>query len=261
MVKKKRNKNIIWLYPLTVLILLSVFFSGVYLQTFFPIIKIQEQEFETTQVEEYLTGENIAYINVPAVNQEGEGVSTRLVVKAEEGTGKTLVDINSLLYWVDTQNSIRMAKLVAKNYTGYSLDNYDLTFSVDANASLIGGESAGVALSLATIAAIQNLELKKDVMITGTINHDGSIGPVGGVLQKAKAAKDVGSTLFLVPLLQSSEIIYETYEHCETFGLMEWCTIEKIPTQVDINSEVGIEIVEVRNIEEALAYFIEEQTI
>tara|TARA_Y100000310_G_scaffold335277_1_gene416880 strand:+ start:403 stop:1185 length:783 start_codon:yes stop_codon:yes gene_type:complete len=260
MARKKRKKNIFWIYPLSILVLLSVFFSGIYVQTFFPVVKFQE-EFETVQVEEVFLGENIAYVNVPAINQEGDGVSTKLIVKAEEGTGKTLVDINSLLYWVDTQNSIRMAKVVAKNYTGYNLNNYDLTFSVDANASLIGGESAGAALSLATIAAIQNLELKDSVMITGTINHDGSIGPIGGILEKAKAAKDVGSTLFLVPLLQSTEITYETNEHCETFGLMEWCTVEKIPVQVDINSEVGIDVVEVGNIKEALEYFVEEQTI
>jgi len=258
MAKKKRKDNSLMYLSISIMSLL-VFFSGIYIQNYFNVLP--EQNFETTQVEEFLVGENVAYVNVPAVNQEGDGVSTRLIVKAEEGTGKTLVDIDSLLYWVDTQNSIRMAKLVAKNYTGKSLDNYDLTFSVDANASLIGGESAGAALSLATIAAIQNLELKDDVTITGTINHDGSIGPIGGILEKARAAKDVGTNIFLVPLLQSKEITYESREHCETFGLMEWCTIEKIPMEIDIRAEVDIEIVEVGNIQEALTYFVEEQTI
>jgi len=256
--KKSKKKNNYWIYPLAILSLLIFFFSGIFFQTFFPIFQSQESGFETIQIEEPFIGENIAYVNVPAVNQEGRGVSTSLIVKAEEGNGKTLVDINSLLYWVDTQNSIRMAKIVAENYTGQDLDKYDLTFSVDANASLIGGESAGAALSLATIAAIQNLNLKKNIMITGTINHDGSIGPIGGVLEKAKAAKDSGSETFLVPLLQSREIAYETREHCEMFGLMEWCTVEKIPVQIDINSEVGINIIEVGNIRGALEYFLEE---
>ena len=136
-----------------------------------------------------------------------------------------------------------------------------LICSIDANASLIGGESAGAALSLATIAAIQDLKFKDDVMITGSINHDGSIGPIGGVLEKAKAAKATGTKTFLVPLLQSKEITYETTEHCETFGLMEWCTIEKIPIQVDLNSELNITIIEVGSIKEAMVYFVEEQTI
>ena len=93
-------------------------------------------------------------------------------------------------------------------------------------------------------------------MITGTVNHDGSIGPIGGVLEKAKAAKQVGAIKFIVPLLQGNEIVYETVEHCETFGIMEWCSTERIPKQVDIANESGLEIIEVGSIEEALTYFI-----
>lgn len=257
MVRKKRKKNVPIKFIIGVVIIVTTFFSGVYFEKYDLITKSGSSNVEI-QVEEVIVEENIAYVNVPAVNIDGEGVSTKLIVKAEEGTGKTLVDIDSLLYWVDTQNSIRMAKLFAKNYTGKSLENYDLTFSVDANASLIGGESAGAALSLATIAAIQNLNFRENIMISGTINHDGSIGPIGGIFEKAKAARDVGSNIFLVPLLQSREINYEIREHCETFGLMEWCTIEKIPVQVDLNSELGIEVIEVGSIHEALGYFIEE---
>ena len=42
---------------------------------------------------------------------------------------------------------------------------------------------------------------------------------------------------------------------------MEWCTIEKIPIQVDLNSELNITIIEVGSIKEAMVYFVEEQTI
>ena len=92
-------------------------------------------------------------------------------------------------------------------------------------------------------------------MITGTINHDGSIGPIGGILEKAKAAGDIDASLFLVPLLQAQEIVYEESEHCEKFGFMEWCSIERIPKQIDISQEAGIEVKEVGSIQEALDYF------
>lgn len=212
-------------------------------------IQIEEEEFNIEP--------GVVYINVPAVDNNGKGVSTRLGVKIEEGTGKTLVDIDSLLYWVDTQNSIRMAKLVAENVTGIDPSKIDITYMIDANASLIGGESAGSALAVATIAVLKGNKLKNDVMITGTINHDGSIGPIGGILEKAKAAKEAGVTTLLVPLLQSREITYEEKEHCEKFGLLEWCTIERIPVQVDIEKESGINVVEVGSIKDALPYFIE----
>lgn len=255
-VSKKDDGNSIF-YGLILIMLLVGLVAGMYAEYFFDLVSNDnsyvQEETKTTNFE---IEEGTAYIGVPAVSNTGEGVSTLLAVKAEPGTGKTLVDIDSLLFWVDTQNSIRMAKKVAENITNLSTDNYDLTFSVVANASLIGGESAGAALALASIAALTGDKLRDDVMITGTVNHDGSIGPIGGVLEKATAAKQANIKIFLVPLLQSNEITYDENEHCEKFGLMEWCTTERIPKQVNIGDELDIEVVEVGTIKEAYSYFV-----
>ena len=186
--KKRQRRKLQQKLKLTsslLLILLFGIFIGVIGQSMFwanePISSEQAEN-------EILLEDNVGFIRVPAINSNGTGISTELIVKLEQGSGRTLVDIDNLLFWADTQNSIRMAKLVSENITGVNLDNYDLTFSINANASLIGGESAGAALTLASIAAIQNIILNKSVMITGTVNHDGSIGPIGGGLEKAKAA-------------------------------------------------------------------------
>lgn len=146
---------------------------------------------------------------------------------------------------------------MAANVTGIDLNKYDLVYDVDAEASLIGGPSAGAAITLATISALEEKPLKYDVMITGSINHDGSIGPVGEITAKAQAAKDNGAVLFLVPLLQSNEITYETRKHCEKFGFAEFCNIEQIPVKIDVAEQVAIQIKEVENIQEALTYFYE----
>ena len=256
MVRKKKvkpKKNYTASIVVISFILGAVFTFGLY--EFMIKEKVGITSVNTDNLEEYEGGERVAYVNVPALNREGNGVTTTLVVKVKDGTGKTLVDINSLLFWIDTQNSIRMAKLVAENYTGIDLDGVDLVYSVNANASLIGGESAGAALTIATIAALQDLDVNQNIAITGTINHDGTIGPVGGVLEKAKAAGDVGVDKFLVPLLQSSEITYEEHEHCEKFGLLEWCSVERIPKKVDIQAEAGVSVVEVETIGEAIDHF------
>ncbi|MCS7134541.1 MAG: hypothetical protein NZ889_01635, partial [Candidatus Pacearchaeota archaeon] len=204
-----------------------------------------------------LVGENTVKMYLPAVDSKGEGVITVLFVEAKEGKGRTLVDIDNLLFWADTQHSIRVAKKVAKEITGINLSHYDIIYNIHANASIIGGESAGAALTVATIAALQNKTLREDVMITGTVNHDGSIGPVSGILAKAKAAKKNKANLFLVPLLQSREIIYETKRHCEKIGPAEFCTIEQIPKRINISEEANITVVEVGSVREALDYFLQ----
>src|SRR3989344_296068 len=199
---------------------------------------------------------NYVDIKLPAVNKDSKGVITNLEVRAIKGNGKTLVDIDNLLFWADTQNSIRMAKEVASEVTNMNLNDVDLYFGVEAgDAQIISGPSAGAALAIATIAAVEGKTLNDKVMITGTVNHDGTIGPVGEIAEKAKAAKEAGAEIFLVPLLQSQEVIYERTEHCQKFGRSQFCTIEQIPKKVNVESQSGIKVVEVQNIKEALEYF------
>lgn len=199
---------------------------------------------------------SLASIIVPAVDQSGKGVATNLTVQVVPGSGKALVNIDKLLFWVDTQNSIRTARSVAENVLGVNISYYDLVFTIEANATVIEGPSAGAALTVATIAALGNKSINQDVMMTGTINHDGTIGPVGEILVKANAAKDVGAKMFLVPVSQSTVVTYELRRHCEIIGWTEICTTETIPKKVDVANETGIDIVEVANIEEALEYII-----
>jgi uncharacterized protein len=192
---------------------------------------------------------------LPAVTEEGEGVLTKLDVEAKKGTGNTLVSIDNLLFFADTQQSIRIARLVAQDTSGIDLKNYDIIYSIDANASLIGGPSAGAALTLATIAAISGKKPRENVIITGTINRDGSIGPVSGILEKANASRRNGAEILLVPLLASRDVIYETSENCETFGQSKICTTETKPKKIDVANETGMKIIEVENITEAMGYF------
>lgn len=198
-----------------------------------------------------------AAIKVPAVDNEGNGVVTWLTVDVIPGEGRTLVNINQLLFWVDTQYSIQTAKWVAENYTKMNLSNVDIVYAIDTEASLVEGPSAGAALTVATVAALRNQTLDERVMITGTIKPDGTIGPVGGIIEKAKASKDVGATTFLVPEGQSVEISYNKERECEKIGPILYCTTDYVPEYTNVEDEVDIEIEEVSTLGEALKYFLE----
>jgi len=195
-------------------------------------------------------------LKIPAVDNQGNGVVTTLKVETKPGEGRVLVNINQLLFWIDTQDSIRTAKEVAENVTGIDTSNVDIIYEIETNASIIEGPSAGAAMTIATIAALENKTINQSVMMTGTINHDGTIGPVGGIVAKAKASKDVGATLFLVPLGQAVQTYYKPEEYCKKFGPITYCTTEYKPERIDVAKEVGIQVKEVANIQEALKYFL-----
>ena len=197
-----------------------------------------------------------ATIKVPAVDNEGKGVVTMLKVDVMPGEGRILVNINQLLFWVDTQYSIQSAKMVAQNVTGMDLTSLDIVYTIETNASLIEGPSAGAALTVATVAVLENKTINDSVMITGTISRSGLIGPVGGVIAKAKAAKDIGAKLFLVPSGQATQTYYEPKRSCRQIGPVTYCTTNYVEKRIDVAKDVGIEVKEVSNINEALKYFL-----
>jgi uncharacterized protein len=198
----------------------------------------------------------ISTIKLPAVDEEGNGLTTLLHVQLSPGSGRVLANIDRLLFWTDTQNSIRTARKVAADITGVNLSNYDIIYTVETNATSVEGPSAGSALTIATIAAIKGAKINDSVMITGTVNHDGTIGPVGNIMPKAVAAKSAGASLLLVPLMHSSQITYTTKKYCEDIGISKICTTEQVPDTISISDEAGINIIEVNTIEEALGYFL-----
>lgn len=229
-------------------------------QTYAEQTEVEQTEFLLNTTSEAGGSEGLwgsAAIKVPAVDEEGKGIVTWLTVDVVPGKGRTLTDINQLLFWVDTQYSIQTAKTVAENYTNKDLSKVDIIYAIETDADVVEGPSAGAALTVATVAALLNKTVDQNVMITGSIRPDGSIGAVGGIIEKAKAAKDVGATLFLVPEGQSGQVYYKQERKCEQIGPVTYCTTNYIPVETDVEKEVGIDIEEVSTINDALKYFLE----
>jgi predicted S18 family serine protease len=201
---------------------------------------------------------SFASIVIPAVDEEGNGITTTLFVQVMEGDGRILVNIDKLIFWTDTQNSIRISTKVASNITKHELSKYDIIYTMFANSSSVEGPSAGAAIAIATIAALEHKKINQKVFITGGLEEDGRITPVGEIMTKAKVVKEMGGELFLVPPNQSQTIIYETKKYCEKKGYMEICMSEIVPKKINISDEVGIKIIEVSHIKEAMQYFFSE---
>ena len=85
----------------------------------------------------------------------------------------------------------------------------ELPFELDIDTGLIGGPSAGLAFTLTLVDELTPGELTGGgrVAVTGTIGLDGSVGPIGGLRQKASAVAQSGVDVFLVPLSQGEEDI------------------------------------------------------
>ncbi|MEA3198951.1 MAG: uncharacterized protein QOE90_379 [Thermoplasmata archaeon] len=137
-----------------------------------------------------------------AVADTGNGfvgsTATITIRTADNGSGHIFLDTFPLTA-VDMQGSARLAARVASQVTGVALASHDFFFTIRSASEQIGGPSAGADMTVGTIAALNGWKVRPDVLMTGTIEPDGSVGPVGGIPEKAAAAAQAGVTTFLFP--------------------------------------------------------------
>lgn len=88
-----------------------------------------------------------------------------------------------------------------------TIHEWDFPVDVTIDTARVSGPSAGLAFALAIIDELSPGDLTggQKVAVTGSIEADGRVGPVGGVAQKAVAARRNGATLMLVPAGEGKE--------------------------------------------------------
>ena len=100
-----------------------------------------------------------------------------------------------------------VAVLIASMLTGTDPTAYEFDFT---NQGYIDGPSAGGLMTVAVLAALRGDTPRPDATMTGTINPDGTIGPVGGIPHKMQGAARLGKKLVLVPLGQHFDLDLNT---------------------------------------------------
>ena len=80
-------------------------------------------------------------------------------------------------------------------------ERFDFPFEIDIKTGNVGGPSAGLMMALNVYNNLIPEDITNSMVVagTGTIEIDGSVGPVGGIKQKIIAAKRAGAELILVP--------------------------------------------------------------
>jgi PDZ domain-containing protein len=81
-------------------------------------------------------------------------------------------------------------------------------FGITISLERIGGPSAGLMFTLGIIdLSGQDLTGGQFIAGTGTIDPDGNVGPIGGILLKMIAAREAGARVFLVPADNCAEAL------------------------------------------------------
>ncbi len=129
-------------------------------------------------------------------NKQGTVVDLNLDII--DGSGRVFIETYPLSQ-IDTQISLRIGKTIACKISENYCLNKDFIYSLQTNSPIVAGPSAGAAITLLTIASLENKKIDSYTVITGTINSGGVVGVVGGAREKIKAAVDAGLKRILIP--------------------------------------------------------------
>ena len=90
--------------------------------------------------------------------------------------------------------------------SGDFLAHQDLHVHVPAGAIPKDGPSAGVTMATAILSAARNTPVRRDVAMTGEITLSGLVLPVGGIREKALAARRSGIKTLILPALNEPDL-------------------------------------------------------
>jgi ATP-dependent Lon protease len=107
------------------------------------------------------------------------------------------------------------------------LNNHDLHIHVPAGAIPKDGPSAGVTMATAIVSALKNQTIKEDVAMTGEITLSGLVLPVGGIREKALAARRHGIKTFILPALNAPDLTELPAEVRSTMQFVPVSTLEE----------------------------------
>jgi len=135
------------------------------------------------------TGERVGQVNGLTVIEGGDypfGMPVRITAKTHlSDTG--VIDIqreSNMSGKIFTKAVLIISNYLSAKYTTKHPLSFAATVSFEQTYSTIEGDSASVAETLSIISAISRVPLKQSLAITGSINQNGEVQPVGGIPYK-----------------------------------------------------------------------------
>jgi ATP-dependent Lon protease len=108
------------------------------------------------------------------------------------------------------------------------LDKSDLHVHVPAGAIPKDGPSAGVTMATAIVSALRNQPVRADVAMTGEITLSGLVLPVGGIREKALAARRYGIKELILPARNEPDLAELPAEVRESMHFVPVTTLEEV---------------------------------
>ena len=113
---------------------------------------------------------------------------------------------------------------VIKKYTMTNLSDSDIHLQYIGTYDGVEGDSASITMATVIISAMENIPIRQDLAMTGSLNVRGHVLPIGGVTAKLEAAAEAGIKVALIPKDNGKDVMIDA----KYYDMMEIYTVENL---------------------------------
>jgi len=169
-------------------------------------------------------GTEIGRVNGLAVmgNDAGSVLPIMAAITPAQGDGGEII-ATGLLKEI-AQESIKNVGAILKRFTGKDIRNIDIHIQFIGTYQGVEGDSASITVATAAISALEEIPVRQDIAMTGSLSVRGDVLPIGGVTYKIEAAAKAGIKKVLIPKSNLGDVLIED----EYISIIEIIPVEKI---------------------------------
>ena len=183
----------------------------------------RSREYDLTVVKGALVGR----VNGLAVMGSDSGSVLPIMAEVTPTQGATGQVVATGLLKEIAQESIKNVSAIIKKFTGKDIRNMDVHVQFLGTYNGVEGDSASVTVATAIISAIENIPVRQDVAMTGSLSVRGNVLPIGGVTYKIEAAAKAGIRKVIIPQSNLDDVVIEE-QYKKMVEIVPVTTIEEV---------------------------------
>jgi Lon-like ATP-dependent protease len=107
------------------------------------------------------------------------------------------------------KESVLNISAIIKKYMGKDITEHDIHIQFIGTYEGLEGDSASISVMTAVISAMENVPVRQDTAMTGSLSIRGTVLPIGGATAKVEAAANAGIKRVLIPVSNLNDVLIE----------------------------------------------------
>jgi len=154
-------------------------------------------------------GAVVGRVNGLAVMGEDSGIVLPVMAEVAPSQGPGEVIATGKLQEM-AKEAVQNVSAIIKKFSDEDITEQDIHIQfVQAGQQGVDGDSASITVATAVISALEDIPVKQNIAMTGSLSVRGDVLPVGGVTHKIEAAAKAGLDTIIIPAANEQDVMVE----------------------------------------------------